>query len=222
MKEANKKSKKKLLVTYLSLAACLLIIAAVTLTVCLTVKRKSPDISLDNPNQSEVPDDSNNDDKKPNGGNNGDKNDNDNTPTNNPEVGYRLPVDAAVVSTRYEFAHDVTLDLYRVHQGLDFECEAGQNVCAVLDGTVIKLVNDSHIGENYVTISHKDGVTSTYKYIEAKEGLKVGDSVKRGDIIGTVATAGGYEMKQNDHLHFEMSANGKSADPEIYLDLIEK
>lgn len=219
MKEEKKKNKKKVLLTYLGLAACLLIIAAVTLTVCLTVNRKSPDLSLENPNQNEVPDDSKpgNSDNKPNSGSN-----DDNTPANTPEAGYRIPVDTAVVSTRYEFAHNVTLDQYRVHQGLDFECEAGEAVCAVLDGTVTKVVTDSNIGENYVTVSHKDGITSTYKYIDARSGLKVGDAVKRGDILGTVATAGGYEMKQSDHLHFEMSVNGKSANPETYLDLVEK
>ncbi len=29
-------------------------------------------------------------------------------------------------------------------------------------------------------------------------------------------------MKQGDHLHFEMSVNGKPADPDVYLDISEK
>ena len=92
----------------------------------------------------------------------------------------------------------------------------------MLDGTITEVVTDSTIGENYVTISHANGVTSTYKYITAKDGLKAGNTVKRGENIGTIAAAGGYEMKQGEHLHFEMSVNGKSADPETYLDLVEK
>ena len=90
------------------------------------------------------------------------------------------------------------------------------------NGTVIDIVTDHIIGENYVTVSHANGVTSTYKYIEAKEGLKKGDSVKRGDVLGKIAPAAGVEMKQGDHLHFEMSVNGKPADPDVYLDISEK
>ena len=215
MKEENRKNKKKILLTYLILAACLLVIAAITVTVIFTVDRK-PDLSIDNPNNVVKPDD---EDDKNNGGNTNE--DEDNKPTD-VETGYKIPVENAIVTTKYEFAHNETLGQYRVHQGIDFEGKAGDSVCAVLDGTITEVVTDSTIGENYVTISHANGVTSTYKYITAKDGLKAGNTVKRGENIGTIAAAGGYEMKQGEHLHFEMSVNGKSADPETYLDLVEK
>ena len=98
----------------------------------------------------------------------------------------------------------------------------GGEVCAVLAGTVTKVVTDHILGENYVTITHANNMTTTYKYITAKEGLKEGDTVKRGDVIGTIAAASGMEMKQGEHLHFEITVNGKLADPNIYLDIIEK
>lgn len=214
MKEENRKNKKKILLTYLILAACLLVIAAITVTVIFTVDRK-PDLSINNPNDIVKPDDSNNNDNEE------DKDNDDNKPTD-VETGYKIPVENAVVTTKYEFAHNETLGQYRVHQGIDFEGKAGDSVCAVLDGTITEVVTDSTIGENYVTISHANGVTSTYKYINAKDGLKAGNTVKRGENIGTIAAAGGYELKQGEHLHFEMSVNGKSADPETYLDLVEK
>ncbi len=214
MKEENRKNKKKILLTYLILAACLLVIAAITVTVIFTVDRK-PDLSINNPNDIVKPDDSNNNDNE-------EDNDNDDNKPTDVETGYKIPVENAVVTTKYEFAHNETLGQYRVHQGIDFEGKAGDSVCAVLDGTITEVVTDSTIGENYVTISHANGVTSTYKYINAKDGLKAGNTVKRGENIGTIAAAGGYEMKQGEHLHFEMSVNGKSADPETYLDLVEK
>ncbi len=214
MKEENRKNKKKILLTYLILAACLLVIAAITVTVIFTVDRK-PDLSINNPNDIVKPDDSNNNDNE-------EDNDNDDNKPTDVETGYKIPVENAVVTTKYEFAHNETLGQYRVHQGIDFEGKAGDSVCAVLDGTITEVVTDSTIGENYVTISHANGVTSTYKYINAKDGLKAGNTVKRGENIGTIAAAGGYELKQGEHLHFEMSVNGKSADPETYLDLVEK
>ena len=213
----GKKSKKKVLLYYLILAACLLVIAAVTVTVVLTVGRKSS--NLTNGPQIEKP----NDDNKPNGGNTPDdgKNDGNDKPTGSDNK-WGLPVESSSVTCGYEFAFDKTLIRYAVHQGMDFEANVGDNVLAAKDGTVTKVVKDHILNENYVTITHSDGVTSTYKYIVAKDGLKEGDTVKRGDVIGTIAEVGGMEMNEGAHLHFEIRVNGRTVDPDTYLDIVEK
>ena len=54
------------------------------------------------------------------------------------------------------------------------------------------------------------------------EGLKVGDSVARGEVIATVAEANGNEYKDGAHLHFEIHENGVRIDPTKYLTLEEK
>ena len=224
----NKKSKKKVLLYYLILAACLLVIAAVTVTIVLTVGRNSTP-TLSDGSQTEKPDDGNNpnggnhDGNNPNGGNTPDdgKKPDDNHPTGG-DLTCGLPLQNASVSCGYEFAYDKTLDRYAVHQGMDFKGSAGDNVVAVLDGTIVKVVTDHILGENYVTIAHNGGLTSTYKYINAREGLKEGDSVKKGDVIGTIAEARGMEMNEGEHLHFEMAVNGKTVDPDTYLEIIEK
>ena len=240
MKEENQKSKKKILLTYLILAACLLVIAAITITVIFTVKRDVGDLNTNTP-QIQQPDDTNEadgkdkdkdkendnkdddkeDDNKGND-NEGDSSDgNDDAPTVS-DSGYKIPVKNAVVSTAYEIAHNTTTNQIRVHQGLDFIGTAGDEVYAIADGTVTKLVTNSKIGENYVTITHADGMTSTYKYIDVLEGLEVGSTVERGEILGAIAAANGYEIHEGDHLHFEINVNGKNVDPQIYLDLVEK
>ncbi len=214
----NKKGKKKVLLYYLILAACLLVIAAVTVTVVLTVGRNSTPVS--DGQQTEKPDG----DKDPDDGKDpdGDKDPDDDKPTNTDNK-YRLPLDTADMTCGYEFAYDKTLDRFAVHQGMDFEGKVGDKVYAALDGTVTKIVTDHVLNENYVTIKHKDGMTATYKYIDAKEGLKEGAAVKKGDVIGTLAAAGGMEMEQGAHLHFEMTADGKTTvNPDAYLEIIEK
>lgn len=219
MKEENKKSKKKVLLYYLILAACLLVIAAITVTLVLTVGKKSPSDIIDNPPP--VVDPGDDDNNPPDDGKDPDDDKDDDKPTSvTGEFG--LPLESAPVSAGYEFRYDVTLDRYCMHQGMDFEAAAGTEVCAVLKGTVKEIVTNHIIGENYVTISHANGMTSTYKYIDAKEGLKVGDSVNCGDVIGTIAQANGMEMKQGEHLHLEINVNGKNADPDVYLDILEK
>ena len=225
--EKEKKSKKKVLLYYLILAACLLVIAAVTVTLVLTVGQKDPSDIIDNkpgvtnPDDDNKPGDNNDPNKDPDDGNKDPNKDPDNKPTGTTGV-FGLPMQSAPVSAGYEFRYDVTLDRYCVHQGMDFEAAAGTQVCAVLEGTVAEIVTDHIIGENYVKINHTNGMTSTYKYIDAKSGLKVGDSVNCGDVIGTIAQANGMEMKQGAHLHLEISVDGKNADPDVYLDIVEK
>ncbi|MBR6703504.1 MAG: M23 family metallopeptidase, partial [Clostridia bacterium] len=73
-----------------------------------------------------------------------------------------------------------------------------------------------------ITIDHGDGVKSVYRFVEEVEGLQVGDSVKKGEVIATVASATGNEYRDGAHLHFEMYEQGKNIDPNIYLTLEEK
>lgn len=237
--QENKKSKKKVLMYYLILAACLLVIAAVTVTVIFTVGRPSNKLGA-NTDQTETdkgdkkPDDGKNDDDNKGddnkgdnssddnkGDNSGDDNKDDSKPTVTPS-GFALPVTSASVSVSYEFAYDETLDRYCVHKGMDFEGTAGDNVYAIEGGTITNIVVGSVLDGNYITITHDGGVTSTYKFIDVKEGLEIGAKVKRGDIIGTIASASGTEMSQGDHLHLEMTAGGKAVDPNNYLNIAEK
>ena len=57
--------------------------------------------------------------------------------------------------------------------------------------------------------------------IVAKEGtaVKAGDTVEMGDAIGTVANTALLETAQGDHLHFSVTLNGKSIDPEKFLSM---
>ena len=60
------------------------------------------------------------------------------------------------------------------------------------------------------------------RFVTEKEGLTVGQTVKKGDVIATVAEPTGNEYKDGAHLHFEVLENGKSVDPTKHLTLEEK
>lgn len=215
--QQTKKSKKKIALYYVILAVCLLVIAAITVTVVFTVNQNQPDISIDNGD--------NNDNKKPDDGKNPvTPPDDDNKPTAG-DYEFRVPVTeskVSVTSAHKEFRHDATMNYFREHLGLDFAGEVGDQVYAVLDGKISKIVTGDVLEGNYVVIEHANGVTSTYKFINVKEGLTVGTSIKKSDVLGTIAEPAGKELKQGAHLHFEMSANGKICDPEQYLDIDQK
>lgn len=227
MNEEKKARRKKLAIRYLILAACILVVAAVTVTTVFAANDWfKNDITIDQGNQG-------------NQGNNGDDNKNPVTPGNpdddnpsNPDDGkdkptssdtsFAQPVATLNVCNPYDFGKDVSLGHWHFHTGLDLAATAGTNVVACLDGTVENVVVDDKLDGTTVTIAHANGLKTVYSFINLKDSLKKGDSIKKGQVIGTVADPCGSEFKQEAHLHFEVVKDGEKTDPTPYLDIAEK
>ena len=101
-----------------------------------------------------------------------------------------------------------TLD-WRAHTGVDLSAEKGADVSAIADGRVTKVYKDDQYG-NIVIISH-GRVEAWYCGLDQMK-VKVGDSVKSGQTIGTVGTVP-IEQEEESHLHFATKANGQYVDP---------
>lgn len=204
--DKEKNSKKRILRYYLILGACVLIIAAITVSVIFTVNGSKSNVTLD----------SDKDQENPGGDENGGSVD---TST---KYEFISPVEQVDLITSYIFYKNSTLGCYHFHTGVDLAAAAGTQVMATLDGTVESITAGDLLDGTVITLSHENGIKTTYKFIDAAENLAVGDSVSRGDVIGTVAAPCGSEYKEGAHLHFEVSVNGEPADPEDYLDISVK
>lgn len=211
MSQEKNTNKKKLLTYYIILGACILLIAAVTVTVIFAVRGNDDSFQIDNGN---TPSD---DDQQ-------DDDDDDDQPSDDVSSAYEFisPVATLDVTNDYTFYYNQSLDCYHYHTGLDMAAEAGTEVLACVDGTVESITLGDLLDGNKIVLSHADGVKTSYYFIDVAEGLEVGDEVKRGDVIGTVAEPTGSEYKDGAHLHFEVSKNGELADPNEYLDISEK
>ena len=98
--------------------------------------------------------------------------------------------------------------IWKMHTGIDIGAGGGTDILAAADGTIIRTAYSSGYG-NYVMIDHGGGVVTLYAH-SSKILVKVGDKVKRGDVIALVGTTGcstGY------HIHFEVRVNGSYKDP---------
>ena len=126
------------------------------------------------------------------------------------------------VTNEYGFYYNQTLNNYYEHMGIDMSAEAGAEVFAARTGTIESIYTSDVLVGTQIIIDHGDGIKSVYEYVTAKEGLKAGDKVNKGDVIATVAEANGKEYKDGAHLHFEIFENGKNVDPAKYLTLEEK
>lgn len=230
MNEEKKKNKKKVLTFYLILLACVLVITAITLTTIFAVNDwGNGNIAIDSGNTTDQTGSTDNTGNKDDTGGNtadvtptpADPDDEKDEPASKDDT-FALPVQSLNLVTAYEFGKDVTLGHYHFHSGLDLAADAGTEVMACLDGTVTAITEADGLDGATVTISHDNGLTTVYTFIDKAEGLEVGASVTRGQVIGTVSEACGKEYKVGAHLHFEVFKNGEATDPEEYLDVSAK
>jgi murein DD-endopeptidase MepM/ murein hydrolase activator NlpD len=249
MNEEKNTNKKKILNLYLILAACLLVIAAATITVILAINNADSKLKLDSEVNISGEGDNTNDNAGLNSGDNTGDNTIDNSGTNGGNVSdgsnsgdaenanqggtddstnvstsseLICPVESVDLINSYTFYKNNTLDCYHFHQGLDFAAEQGTCVYAVQGGVIESITTADLLDGTVITIAHDNGLKSCYKFVEANENLKEGDRVEKGDLIGTVAEANGSEYKDGAHLHFEIYSDGKTIDPENYLDIASK
>jgi murein DD-endopeptidase MepM/ murein hydrolase activator NlpD len=112
-----------------------------------------------------------------------------------------------------------TIGTYKTNHGIEISAKLGSEVHAVLDGKVEAINNDkTELGE-YVIINHQNGLKTVYANLDETVKVKVGDTVKKGTVIGTVGkTRESYsEEKFGDHLHFEVMKGKDYIDPAKYV-----
>jgi murein DD-endopeptidase MepM/ murein hydrolase activator NlpD len=98
------------------------------------------------------------------------------------------------------------------HAGLDIAVDKGQPVFATADGTVRSAAWAGHYG-NMVVIDHGFGIVTRYAHLQAFR-VKLGATVKRGDVIGLAGSTG---RSTGVHVHYEVLANGQQLNPFRFL-----
>lgn len=133
-----------------------------------------------------------------------------------------LPLDAAV---QKGFSGEIpvfsyTMNDYRTHGGVDFICVEGTTVKAAADGTVCELYDDPMMGVT-VAIRHGGGAVTRYRGLseESLSLLTMGETVKRGQPIGSSGTTALIESAEEPHVHFELEVNGVKENPGDFLKL---
>ena len=115
-----------------------------------------------------------------------------------------------------KLVYDVTMDDWRVHDGVDISAKPGSTVLAACSGTVLAVENDPMMGTT-VTIAHDGGYQTTYASLQSRPTVEAGDTVSAGQIIGAVGTTAKAESGQSPHLHFSVMKDGDVIDPEEFL-----
>ncbi len=107
-------------------------------------------------------------------------------------------------------SYDETMEDYRVHRGVDFFCEKGEDVISVGDGEVVKVTSD--IAKGYCLEIDYGSFVGRYCGLQQGTTLKIGDKVKKGETVGKLEGIPA-EAKQQSHLHFETFVGDEYIDP---------
>lgn len=135
-----------------------------------------------------------------------------------------LPLLNATIYKGYfgdELMYNATLKQWETHNGIDFQAASGSSVYSILDGKV-KDVYSNVLEGVVVVIEHGNGLTSTYGSLDEEVSVEKGDSVNRGQQIGTISETASSEADAGAHLHFSLTDNGKKIDPASYLNIESK
>lgn len=123
----------------------------------------------------------------------------------------RSPLEFTRISSRFSLGrfHPI-LQKMRAHKGVDYAAPTGTRIKAAADGAVAFVGKKGGYG-NVVILKHANGVSTVYGHLSRfSSGLRNGQKVSQGDIIGFVGMSG---MATGPHLHYEFLLNGKHRDP---------
>ncbi|MBP5477182.1 MAG: M23 family metallopeptidase [Paludibacteraceae bacterium] len=99
----------------------------------------------------------------------------------------------------------------KFHYGMDFSAKTGTDVFATGNAKVVYVGWRQGFG-NTVILDHGYGYQTLYAHL-FKSLVRVGQKVKRGDIIALVGNTG---ASVGPHLHYEVHQNGRPVDPRNY------
>lgn len=122
------------------------------------------------------------------------------------------PVNKGWMSSRFGKRNDPITGRRAWHNGVDFAGKDGADVVTVAAGVVVYASPRNGYGK-MIEINHGRGFSTRYGH--HKELLvKVGDIVKKGQVIGLMGSSG---RSTGPHVHFEVFKNGRVVDPSTYI-----
>lgn len=123
----------------------------------------------------------------------------------------RNPLDFRRISSHFNLRrkHPV-LNTIRAHRGVDYAAATGTPIKATGEGKVQFIGNKGGYGRTII-VKHGEKYSTLYAHMSRfRKGLKRGQLVKQGQVIGYVGKSG---LATGPHLHYEFRINGAHRNP---------
>ena len=123
----------------------------------------------------------------------------------------KAPLKFSRISSGFSYArkHPVTRKV-QPHTGVDYAAPKGTPVMTIGDGVITSMKYEG-AGGNTIRIRHNSVYTTAYLHLSGyAKGLKVGQRVRQGDVIGYVGSTG---RSTGPHLDFRVWKNGTPINP---------
>ena len=121
---------------------------------------------------------------------------------------FDVPIANAPLVSRYGFRIDPISGNVGFHPGIDISAPQGTPIRASAAGTVVVAGSQGGYG-NAVILDHGDSLSTLYGHM-VSVGVKPGQQVAAGDVIGFVGSTG---ISTGPHVHFEVRVHGVTVDP---------
>jgi murein DD-endopeptidase MepM/ murein hydrolase activator NlpD len=123
----------------------------------------------------------------------------------------RSPLEFSRITSGFSVArfHPI-LQQWRAHKGIDYGAPIGTKVKSTADGIVEFAGRQGGYG-NVVVLRHQSRYTTLYGHLSGfARGLRAGNHVSQGDVIGYVGATG---LATGPHLHYEFRIDGAYQNP---------
>lgn len=123
----------------------------------------------------------------------------------------RSPLEFSRISSGFSTArYHPVLKEWRAHKGVDYAAPTGTRVKSTADGSVAFAGRQNGYG-NLVVIKHQGNHETVYGHLSGfANGLRKGQRVNQGDVIGYVGMTG---LATGPHLHYEFKVAGVQRNP---------
>jgi murein DD-endopeptidase MepM/ murein hydrolase activator NlpD len=122
----------------------------------------------------------------------------------------KSPLPFTRISSGFSMRLHPILGQWKQHKGVDFAAPTGTPIRASGDG-VIQFVGTQTGYGNVIQIKHWSNYSTLYGHMSRfAAGVRKGDTVKQGDVIGYVGQTG---WATGPHLHYEFRVNNEPRDP---------
>jgi murein DD-endopeptidase MepM/ murein hydrolase activator NlpD len=121
--------------------------------------------------------------------------------------------DLSRIASGFGYRIDPVYKTSKFHAGLDFAAPQGTPIYATANGTIEVAGNTGNGYGNHVVINNGYGYSTLFGHM-FRVKVRVGQKIKRGEIIGWVGSTG---KSTGPHCHYEVHRNGDAVDPVYYF-----